>query len=1047
MDYIISKIEENIELYDNDSMSTDKAKLYRQIRVEYSLMLLLSYLWNKNFHNISDFTDKELISRLIIKPTFGNIINLAKKLDIQNQVFNSQNTDLFDYIELRNEQIGHGYSIDTEKFNKTFDDYYAKLRNLNVPIWNDNSDFILIEDFDAEKKIFIGQNFSHLGRRLPFRCTKEVFDFKKGNLYLTNKINEYCRVSPFIHIEKPEKIYIFQSISELLLGRIQYNRVDDDENTIKFTKDWDELCEDISSTDGVKEKTPNKTIINRFENNFNRFIEVGVVKDKITSYLTGNKKGNSVAVTVWGHGGVGKTATVQRICDNLKTDLKLKRDEKFDYIIFLSAKDRRINLHTGKVEAIDDNRIDSYESLIRKVNLILFNKDSAIPEKIIEFKNRMLLIIDDYETFESDERQKIRDFIERLENQYHKVIITTRNKFLSVGSEVPTGELNEVETSDFLKAIMSSHLGYPDSFISSLERDIQTNKNRFLVHQITTGRPLFIFIFANYLAQKGSLQTALKDDKIKSIKSNEEAIKFLFGRVYQQLGDDSLAKDIFCVIGRLTPQESLTSLTKHISYVLNQKDEILFNTSLEKLQNLKIIEIDDNGFYQVYSKEILSIMLSAYEDRSLDFKSNCKGFLSKIENNKDKDTFEALLINADQSRFKGNEQLTIDSYREIIKREDATKDIKIKAILKVTDFLARERNNPDAAIKMFDDSKEFIYEPQCVRIHSEYCWSSNNREKCIEILTHFYLNYSKKGVSLNNGKRIQMLSLLVLRKSLNLLDKENGGGMSVSNFRQECNTLLNQFGNTLFIEVQKTNVDSFEPGERQDTLVALSSLVDIYSNISNNTAYKICTFVLDKVKKVPSHMEPLFKKKLSKTRNPSYSERNNYRSEENKITHTNDIEKITPIESFAKNYDTNQSEKISNESSQLQANLPIVEQVSLQIEEVEKIEIKHKLSGLTILGKIELPEKITKIYKQAKKSENLDLYLGSVIKLKGKYGYLSSEQLAKDVYFYWENISETAIENINEGDNVEFSIKKESDGVLTLDKWGHYVANQVHLFP
>jgi len=114
MDYILKQLEENIQLYDGQ----DKVKIYHQVRVEYSLILILAYLWNKNFQKITDFSEQGRISRIIQTPTIGNIINLSKQLDLENEIFNGENSDLFDYLELM---------IFMKKLNHLIYQYYQKI--------------------------------------------------------------------------------------------------------------------------------------------------------------------------------------------------------------------------------------------------------------------------------------------------------------------------------------------------------------------------------------------------------------------------------------------------------------------------------------------------------------------------------------------------------------------------------------------------------------------------------------------------------------------------------------------------------------------------------------------------------------------------------------------------------------------------------------------------------------------------------------------------------------------------------------------------------
>lgn len=83
--------------------------------------------------------------------------------------------------------------------------------------------------------------------------------------------------------------------------------------------------------DGVKRKSYNGTVINSFTNNYTKYIDVGLTS-KILNFLTQNN--SSVYATLWGHGGVGKTASIQYVCNMLCQS----REKKFDYIVFYQLK-------------------------------------------------------------------------------------------------------------------------------------------------------------------------------------------------------------------------------------------------------------------------------------------------------------------------------------------------------------------------------------------------------------------------------------------------------------------------------------------------------------------------------------------------------------------------------------------------------------------------------------------------------------------------------------------------------------------------------------
>ena len=113
----------------------------------------------------------------------------------------------------------------------------------------------------------------------------------------------------------------------------------------------------------------NGTIINKFENNYSSFqyIETQSIQKKIEDFINNQ---SCVYATLWGHGGVGKTAAVQNFCEKLETD----SERKFDYILFVSAKDRLYDSYTGTIKPIQDNA--TFVTIIKNLNRLIRNEEA-----------------------------------------------------------------------------------------------------------------------------------------------------------------------------------------------------------------------------------------------------------------------------------------------------------------------------------------------------------------------------------------------------------------------------------------------------------------------------------------------------------------------------------------------------------------------------------------------------------------------------------------------------------------------------------------------
>ncbi|WP_320051768.1 NB-ARC domain-containing protein [uncultured Acetobacteroides sp.] len=864
MDYILHTIEKKIRRFEG----TAEARVYHQVRVEYAFYLLLSYFWNKNFEEIgiTDFVLQGNIIKEIQKPSIGTIASIIQKLDIANELSQSVSKkdtkpELSEYAELRNDLIGHGYSFedDLNNFSNSFDVWYQKLLNLRVQILSRKTDLIVCQGFDETTQEYIGTIYDYEGDiRSNWRCSKEIYEFEFENLYASYEPNNYSRLSPFIHIEANEDgLFVFRNVQQALLGKLRYNRIDKSDKD--FTKCWEEF--EFSANNGVLKRQPNGCIINVFHPNYKRYIEVGSIKEKVYDFLTGKEKGSSVCITLWGHGGNGKTATVQKICE----ELSLNEKKPFEFIIFLSAKDRELNKFTGKIVPINtENRITSFEELIKKLNLLIYSEDSTDTKKIIDEKSRMLLVIDDYETFDDTDKEKITQFIKQLNTVYHKVIITTRNSFLKIGDDIQTNELDISNTIKFLNEVLTFEHNYTPLQLKDVEAEIRQGDIKKEIHKITIGKPIEIIRFVNCFVQKGKLtEDFLKD--MKRVNSHSERNEFLYGRNYKQLEGDKLAQDIFTVIGLLTPQDSLTSLVKHIKFILNKKDEdeAVFNNSLDKLVKLRLIEVDEDGSYKVDSKDILEIMKQEYNKRNEGFRSGTRAFYERIKTNITTDTDRALLTHVKTLRHQSNPETTVQQYREILRQgKEFSYDVKFEALLDLGDFLFNHRGEKELAIKLFDEYFDDYYEFEVLKRYSSYSWSLD-KEKSIRILESFYAKNSTRNVSITKNEKLHLLALIVMRESFYWNDKFERENNNRQKNKDQLQRIYNNYGHILFAQLKHINITKdLSSEELNDITLAIESLIDTCYRINNKpVAIEICEFGLANF---PERIHFRFKRKIDK---------------------------------------------------------------------------------------------------------------------------------------------------------------------------------------
>ncbi len=873
MDYIRKQIDQRIDFLQTID-DKNALKQHFQARFEYVLVYLLAYLWNKNLDKL-DYEDKEFVFQSVIKPTIGSIVAICRKLDTDKEIFkkNKLSQTLDKYPSVRNELLGHGFVYEDalEKLLFALQELYEYVLAADLPILNDRVDLVYVTN--VENTAYKGILYKSDGTSYaPWSCPKTIGAFELGSLYASIRLNNYFRLSPFIEITSyGNELYFFNSIDEKLLGKVKYNRL---LYTGIFFKEWEELCELDVTNDGVKVKSHNGTIRNIYENNYRKYIDIDI-KRKLKTFLIKNNA--SVCATVWGHGGVGKTATIQSLCEDLANDER----KVFDYIVFLSAKDRRYDYYTGKIEEIND-RIATLSDLIKGVNKVLFNIESEDPKQINEINGKkMFLVIDDFETFPKEEKDKTEKFISELNTSHHKVIITTRAANINIGQEFQTNELTEQETVKFLLEVFKNEELGNDEVI---KRQIEIPEISQKVFEITSGRPLFIFQFAIVVGQRG-LEDALKFN----IKEGDTAISFLFGKIYEYLSPK--AKDLFVVLSLLVTQDDLSNVIEKAKYILNLEHEIdTFNSAVNELVKLKILKTDaERKFFEIYSKEIFQIMTDYFERRPSVFKRSCVSRRNQVNRDKTLDVEHSLLHTANANRLAKNEIEVIESYKQIINRASSPLEVKLPAILNLAAYLV-DRGKKELALKYLDDyyyhfnknaakgSSEKRYYAIFTKMWATYYWANGTREQKEKAIARL-LDYASSGFNFYDdidleisGMLLQYRSILVISDWQDLKEKRKYNEIAVGEFKinrekqkQQCKDIHNKHGNILFNAIIPKNLEDISSGARQNVITGLYSFLEVLVRLQKvDLALNICEYIRYHA---PMNFKPQFMKKEQWIRN------------------------------------------------------------------------------------------------------------------------------------------------------------------------------------
>lgn len=678
-------------------------KILLQARIEYVYYFLLGYFWNSSKDSLNLYELSNFANRLDGSLTMGAIVYSLKKMN-KNLINPVAESKLEAYPIYRNENIGHGYlhkdrAIESEK---NLEGFYNDLVSA-IPMLNCETDIIVITGHTND--YYEGRVYH------PGKSSYEVCQISEENLkpvgdnypqLFFRKEKEYHKVSPFVMLDGDEHnpdVLVFNKIEDKFTGLTRYTQL--------FKSGKKDLVipefKDISIKTEFNRKSYNGTYVNIFELNHDKkmYIDVGIL-DKVRDFTVENY--SHVAVVLWGNGGVGKTACVQELCERMLNDKPY-----FKHVVFVSAKNRKFNEVTGKVEAL--NNTCTYYDVIAAIYGTIYEKKLVCAEDSKEFQDAveeivsreakngrdLLLIVDDFETFADEEKRKISGLIDRMDIRYHKVIITTRNKKLAEGKSIPANKLDINRTVEFVQKRMELD-SCCDKRISEKFREwIEKDGAKQTLFDVTDGVPLFILQWIN-LFKAGYGDGVLSQN----LTSDDSAVDFLSGKVYEYFSDK--ARIIYSAISKVVDEQTLQfqrSMLRGVCAGLIKSDSD-FDEALEELEEMLIIKAatENETIFSVTSEAFCTDMGQKFNSADKRTRKSVEKQFANSGSNKNLSLFESLLKEADDSQTLGNTENTVKKYRKAIALPDASKQQKKRAVTKLMNFL-RVSMQPDVAVDEF----------------------------------------------------------------------------------------------------------------------------------------------------------------------------------------------------------------------------------------------------------------------------------------------------------------------------------------------------------
>lgn len=843
MDYISEKLKEKIRLARAQSNVKDIIQ-YSSVFIQYYLFLSFALLFNSDWKkgglpiNKRDLHRPSLGTILELCRNLNNSISLFKKWKELEKIFSS-------FINLRNNSgQGHGFDFthDNQKQLDELNKVVSQLEKLES-LFTRKYNIVCIQESDELN--FKGISYSSNGKIYPWSFRKDhKTQFDKGDIYLQSQngilsnltkgsffenILEYQKISPFIKIEQDD-FWLFQSIREPLSGTIKYNNIFRTSQTVFEYSVFKNFGLVVADEFNMRQISLNGSIRNNYETNYKDFISIYDKDSFVTDVLDFLKSKSSSVATIWGHGGVGKTATLQNIAEKLFLESRNELERKnlyFNYIIFLSAKDRRYNYITGQIENIEGEKLTDFNDFVTKINEIIFNESSSIEEKIIdEFFGKLLIVIDDFETLSNEVRTKIINFSDKLDVNRHKIIISSRLT-TTTGKEIEKKELNEDDTIKFLTAILNSEFKDSTNLF-----DFDNPQTIFNIFKITSGRPLFIFHFAYLLMQNQNLEEISSLD----IKNTKAATEFLYGRLYSYLDED--AKALYKVLGFVVSKTDLLCRVNNLQYLLGMENT-KFQKCVSILEKLRIITLSESrDFLSIYSTEILSNMEQRIkEDNNL---------LTEISNRLKSDSFIVMGSSKtifqqklDGIRIMAKIEKTIssvvDGYESIIRDSTFSHDEHLIAFEELINYLIHKNIDYGFALNICNEySLYFKNDSKYCTKYFETLRDAGKQAEAILLAKNFIENIDN--ISYGNydyftlaGKYLELISKsLIARKDdlndkMSDLEKEEFSKMAY-NLKTEMISLIDQ-AKSIFLNLVRISYGNLSRKQKNSISHGLNSFI------------------------------------------------------------------------------------------------------------------------------------------------------------------------------------------------------------------------------
>ncbi|MFW6009023.1 MAG: ATP-binding protein [archaeon] len=243
---------------------------------------------------------------------------------------------------------------------------------------------------------------------------------------------------------------------------------------------------------------------------------------KLNKYIFGESINDRIAgsVVIYGYGGVGKTALVlEFIYESFKNINDNKVNKDINFILFFTGKEEEIKIEetTGKLYLEEiSQQINSFENFYKKLKKI-FKKNN-------NHKNKGLIIIDNFEIFSDDDKEKIIKFIKKSPRSV-QYILTSRNE---------ENCEEKLHISGFDKN--ESGIKFIDRYCEENDLKINlTNKEKIDLINASVGNTLILILALQRLDDnKIGIKKIIEELENNSAVNSELIVKFMYKNTFDQ---------------------------------------------------------------------------------------------------------------------------------------------------------------------------------------------------------------------------------------------------------------------------------------------------------------------------------------------------------------------------------------------------------------------------------------------------------------------------------------------------------------------------------